>query len=1067
MTQKLNPIPTPPRHPQYGHLHYFSGDAPVLNFYALSQQIPEGIFELDLQGRAVIQAYDPDLVAELTDERRFQKRVDPGYTNVRNLGGDGLFTADNFEPNWGKAHRILLPAFSQRAMKGYFGQMLEVAQALVGKWDRTQGQDLRVGDDMTRLTLDTISLSGFDYRFQSFEQDELHPFLQALARAMQHTMTLSSRPPVLTPEMEEADRAYVADIDSMNALVDEVIRQRREQGGVANDLLGLMLNATDPETGEQLSDENIRYQVLTFLIAGHETTSGLLAFTLYLLLRHPHVLAQAYQEVDRLLPGDTMPTYETVMKLDVIPRILDEALRFWSTIPNYAVTALKDEVIGGRYEIKQGQFVALLIPALHRHPKAWANPDEFDIDRWTPEHRRTHHPAAYKPFGNGTRACIGRQFALTEAKLALLLILQKFALIDPHDYQLKVKQSLTIKPDNFVISVRARRPHERFSMPIPVVEEPQQDLSTLSVTGAGIALTVAYGSNLGSTEDLASRIADYATRSGFQTRLTTLDDLVGNVPGEGLLLVATATYNGAAPDNAARFDAWTQEGGLTEGSLQHLRFALLGTGNTQWTTYQAFPKRVEAALLKAGAQPFVPRGEADANGDFDGMVNAWLGGILRQVSEEFGVSAQEPDGPRYALDVLSEADVRPAVVSEKAYGLKVVASEELVRDPAGLWDFSQEPPRPSTKAITFALPEGVTYETGDHMAVFARNEPRLVEWAAQNLRINPGQVVRLRQNGNRKSHLPLNTPVTVNVLLSEFVELQDVATRANIDTLLAHTSCPWTTGQLRGYLDDPLKYESEVRKAGLSVLGLLERHPAVELPLAVFLELCPPIRPRYYSISSSPLVAPRTPSLTVGLLEAPSWAGAGQFRGLASAYLKQVRPGDTVFGYVRRPNPPFRPPADPRIPMILVGPGTGIAPLRGFLEERAAQRTAGQTVGRSKVFFGCRHPEHDFFYRDDLERWQQEGVAEIHTAFSAVAGYPYRFVQDAVYGDRDSLWALIEAGASIYVCGDGVRMAPAVRQTIARIYAEKTGASTETAEAWVRQRLQEGRYQQDVFGASK
>ncbi|GBF07341.1 putative bifunctional P-450/NADPH-P450 reductase1, cypD [Deinococcus aerius] len=1067
MTQTLAPIPAPPKHPEYGHLHYLAGDAPVLNFFGLARQIPEGIFRLDFPGRTLIQAYDPDLVAELTDERRFQKRIHPSYTNVRNLGGDGLFTSDSSEPNWGKAHRILLPAFSQRAMKGYFGQMLEVAQNLVGKWERTQGQDVRVADDMTRLTLDTISLSGFDYRFRSFDKEELHPFLQALARVMHHTMTMASRPPILTPEMEEADRAYWADIAAMNELVDEVIRERREHGGGGDDLLGLMLNATDPETGGRLSDENIRYQVMTFLIAGHETTSGLLAFTLYLLLRHPHVLAQAYAEVDRLLPGNAVPTYDTVMKLDVIPRILDEALRFWSTIPNYAVTALRDEVIGGKYEIKAGQQVALLIPALHRHPGAWANPDEFDIDRWTPQNRRTHHPAAYKPFGNGMRACIGRQFALTEAKLALLLVLQKFALVDPYDYHLKVKQSLTIKPEDFVLRVRERRPHERFSAPVPVAEEPQPDLSRVSVAGTGVALTVAYGSNLGTTEDLASRVADYATRAGFQTRLTTLDDLVNNVPGEGLLFVTTATYNGAAPDNAARFDAWVQEGGLAEGSLEGLRFALLGTGNTQWVTYQAFPKRVEAALLRAGAQPFVPRGEADANGDFDGMVNAWFQTLLRKVSGEFGTPAQEENGPRYDLDLLTEADVRPAVVSEKAYGLEVIASEELVGDPAGLWDFSQEPPRPSTKAITFELPEGITYETGDHIAVFAKNEPRLVEWAAGKLRLKPGQVVRLRQSGHRKSHLPLNTPVTVEVLLSEFVELQDVATRSNIEVLLAHTPCPWTTRQLKAYLEDDARYEAEVRRPNLSVLGLLNRFPAVELPLPVFLELCPPIRPRYYSISSSPLVAPRTPSLTVGLLEAPSWAGAGQFRGLASAYLNRVQPGDTVFGYVRKPNPPFRPPVDPRTPMILVGPGTGIAPLRGFVEERAAQRAAGQTVGLSKVFYGCRHPEHDFFYKGDFGRWQREGVAEIHAAYSAVTGHPYRFVQDAIAGDQESVWALIEAGAHIYVCGDGVRMAPAVRQTFARLYREKTGAPAGEAEAWVDQLMREGRYQQDVFGASK
>ncbi|MFI6920551.1 cytochrome P450 [Nonomuraea spiralis] len=107
-----------------------------------------------------------------------------------------------------------------------------------------------------------------------------------------------------------------------------------------------MLEAADPRTGERLSDENIRNQVLTFLIAGHETTSGLLSFALYNLLRNPHALAQAYAEVDRLLPGDTAPTYETIMKLDVIPRVLDETLRIWSPIPAFAVKARHDTTLG-------------------------------------------------------------------------------------------------------------------------------------------------------------------------------------------------------------------------------------------------------------------------------------------------------------------------------------------------------------------------------------------------------------------------------------------------------------------------------------------------------------------------------------------------------------------------------------------------------------------------------------------------------------------------------------------------------------------------------------------------
>jgi cytochrome P450/NADPH-cytochrome P450 reductase len=272
---------------------------------------------------------------------------------VRDFAGDGLFTARDGEESWGQAHRILLPAFSQRSMKAYFPQFLHVAEELVAAWE--QRTEVDVTDDMTRLTLDTIALTGFGHAFRSFEQPELHPFLQAMGRALTEAMNRTRQLPAVTGLKRRADAAYRADIAGMQELVDEVIRARRASGEKSQDLLGLMLEAADPVTGGTLSDENIRNQVLTFLIAGHETTSGTLSFALHLLLRNPHVLAQAYAEVDRMLPGDTVPTYDTIMKLDVIPRILDETLRLLSPIPAIGLMAREDTVIGGRYAIAAGQ----------------------------------------------------------------------------------------------------------------------------------------------------------------------------------------------------------------------------------------------------------------------------------------------------------------------------------------------------------------------------------------------------------------------------------------------------------------------------------------------------------------------------------------------------------------------------------------------------------------------------------------------------------------------------------------------------------------------------------------
>ncbi|GAA1592054.1 bifunctional cytochrome P450/NADPH--P450 reductase [Actinoplanes couchii] len=999
---------------------------------------PGGIFKLNLAGRHVVFVYDPDLVAEVCDETRFVKPIDPPLAHVRDFAGDGLFTASEDEPVWGQAHRILLPAFSQRSMKAYFPQMLEVADQLVAHWSARSEVD--VTDDMTRLTLDTITLAGFGQTFDSFSAPELHPFLQAMGGALVEAMNRTRQLPMVTGLKKKADAAYQADIAVMQETVDEVIRTRRASGVRTNDLLGLMLDAADPVSGEKLSDENIRNQVLTFLIAGHETTSGTLAFALHLLLRNPHVLAQAYAEVDRVLPGDTVPTYETIMKLDVIPRILDETLRLLSPIPFIGLASRDSGLLGGRYEIPARQKIAVLLKPLHTS-SAWADPEAFDIDRWLPENKERHHPHAYKPFGNGERACIGRQFALTEARLALALILQRFALADPDGHRLHIKQTLTIKPEGFRLRIRARQDHERISV-VPVAEEAAAP-AVADVQAAGVRMRVAYGSNLGTSEDLAQQIADRARRSGFDVTVQTLDELAVSLPSDGLLTVVTSSYNGKAPDNAHVFDDLV----LAEGALQNVRFAVLGNGNTQWATYQAYPKRVFSSLISAGAQPIVDRGETDASADFDGMARAWIDGFWTALGADFGTAAAA--GPRFSVEVLGEDQIRPAVVSGEARPITVESVSELVADPAAV-------ERAGVKAITVRLPEGVSYQVGDHLAVYAKNDPELVEWALRTLRVSRDLVIRLAQDGERPTGLPIGVPITAGLLLTDFVELQEPAGRTQIETLLGHTECPWTTRQLTGLIDG---WADEILAKRVSVLALLERFPAIELPFGVFLELVGTIRPRFYSISSSPRTDPSLATITVGLVDGPALSGTGRYRGMCSRYLARLRAGDVFYGHVRVPAPPFRPPADPATPMILIGPGTGFSPLRGFLQERAARTDRGPAM----LFFGCRHPAHDWLYRDEMEQWAADGVVDLHLAHSRVPDHPYRYVQDALAAQGDAVWALLERGGHVYLCGEGARMAPAVRSELLSLHRRHTGSTPAQAEAWLRSLEAAGRFQQDVF----
>ncbi len=406
--------------------------------------------------------------------------------------------------------------------------------------------------------------------------------------ALQEAMNKLTRLPIQDRFMGRAHRQCAADIAYMRNLVDDVIRQRRAAPTAGMDLLNLMLEARDPETDRRLDDANIRNQVITFLIAGHETTSGLLTFALYELLRNPGVLAQAYAEVDAVLPGDAAPVYADLARMPVLDRVLKETLRLWPTAPAFAVAPFDDVVIGGRYHLRKDRRISVVLTALHRDPQVWAHPERFDIDRFLPEHEARLPAHAYMPFGQGERACIGRQFALTEAKLALALMLRHFAFHDPYDYQFKLKETLTIKPDNLVLRARRRRLHERIAAQ-PVAAE-ATPAAQAEVRGHGQALTVLCASSLGT-----ARAGRADPRRGGRRRFR------GEAAGSGRHRRRAAGV-GRGGDRR-RYRNWPRAGlgppGYAGGCwtphaaagyrADGLRLALLGRGNSQWATVSGVP----------------------------------------------------------------------------------------------------------------------------------------------------------------------------------------------------------------------------------------------------------------------------------------------------------------------------------------------------------------------------------------------------------------------------------------------------------------------------------------------
>lgn len=1025
-----------------------------------------------LHGRDALFVSDLDLVTELADEQRFAKHVGPALENVREFTADGLFTAYNDEPDWARAHDILMPAFALGSMRTYHPVMLRVAHRLIESWDRgaRDGRPVDVPGDMTRMTLDTIGLAGFGYDFGSFERAEPHPFVDSMVRCLEWSMTRLSRTP--GSDHSAADAAFRADAAYLAQVVDEVVAARADAPGTAEsaeDLLGLMLTARHPGDGGKLSTANIRNQVITFLIAGHETTSGAMSFALYYLSKHPAVLRLVRREVDALW-GDTAdpePTFDEVGRLTYTRQVLNEALRLWPTAAAFGRHAREDTLLGGRIPLRAGQGVTVLTPMLHRQPVWGDNPELFDPSRFTPEAESARSPHAFLPFGTGERACIGRQFALHEATMLLAMLVHRYRLHDHADYRLTVKETLTLKPEGFTLTLTPRTAADRVHGELPGATARRAaagpDTATLPArVRAGTRALFLHGSNYGTCRDFAARLADEAASVGCETEVAPLDAYAGALPVDRPVVITTASYNGRPTDDAAAFASWLD--GAPAATAENVTYAVLGVGDRNWAaTYQHVPTRFDERLADLGGTRLLDRTAADASGDLGGAVRDFTARLRTALLERYGdpdAAEAEADHPSDAYEV-RELTGGPLDALAARHGLAPMTVTEA-------YDLTA-PGHPRVKRfLRLALPDGVTYRTGDHLTVLPVQDPTAVERAARALGLDLDAVLDIRAGRPRRDGLAVDRPLTVRQLLSRHVELQERPTAGQLAALATANPCPPERAALAALADD-----ADARAAdGRTLLELVEAHPALRgaLDWPTLLEVLTPLRPRHYSVSSSPAVRPGQVDLMVSLLQAPARSGSGRlYRGTGSGHLVGLRPGDTVLARVQPCREAFRidhtDTAD-TAPVIMVAAGTGLAPFRGTVADRAALLASGSQLPPALCYFGCDRPDADFLHADELRAAEAAGAVSLRPTFSEAPVDGVTFVQHRIAAEGDEVWGLLTAGARVYVCGDGSRMAPGVRDAFRTLHRDRTpGATAEDSEQWLDELIGAGRYVEDVYAA--
>ncbi|KAF0956820.1 cytochrome P450 [Rhodococcus sp. T7] len=444
ISQAPKRIPHPPKRiPFIGDVLGMDRDAP-------NQKTLERFGELGPIYRRTIMGTDltfvgsAELAATVFDEEHWEKFIGRPLENLRAIAADGLFTAYNWESNWAKAHEVLMPGFTKEAMVSYHGVMAATVDELSASIERQGEAYIPTVEEMGKLTLEVIGRCGFNYTFDSFTQAQEHPFVAAMSRTLTYAQKAGIPVPfvgkLLRRKDEEQNRK---DYQLLVDTVDDVIAERIKSGERRPDLLDHMLHS---DSDVALDPENIRNQVLTFLIAGHETSVNALSFALHFIAQNPDVARRMREEANAVF-GGRAAAYEDVAKLRYTRQVINESLRLWPTAPGFFRAAKHDTTVGD-YAFSKGEWVFVLLLATQRDA-AWG-PDaaEFNPDRFAPEANRGRAPELFKPFGTGIRSCIGRQFALHEMALALATLVQRFDIEPEPGYELVVEETLTLRPKN-------------------------------------------------------------------------------------------------------------------------------------------------------------------------------------------------------------------------------------------------------------------------------------------------------------------------------------------------------------------------------------------------------------------------------------------------------------------------------------------------------------------------------------------------------------------------------------------------------------------------------------------
>ena len=393
----------------------------------------------------------PDFIRPVLtqDYRHFSKRT-IDYRVLAQVMGNGLVTNDG--PGWVRQRALMQPMFGNRRINAFDGTINALTSSVMDEWEtRVGGGTVRIDCEMSRLTFGIVgaTLFGSDIERHAGEVAEILEVANLNPLEPRALMTLYSWVP--TPHNLKWRRA----VRRLDRIVYGMIEERRRRGAGGEDILDYLIRALDDENGEGMDQRQMRDEVVTLMLAGHETSANALAWTLYLLGKHPDVETRLAENLAATL-GGAAATADDLPRIPYLKQVVQESMRLYPPVWAYARKSEQQEEFNG-YLLPANAYVAVVPYALHRHPEFWTDPERFDPDRFEPSRGDARHPYSYLPFAAGPRTCIGAGMAMLETQLVLAQILQRFKVHLVPDHPIDTTAKVTLKPRHGIVATLSRR----------------------------------------------------------------------------------------------------------------------------------------------------------------------------------------------------------------------------------------------------------------------------------------------------------------------------------------------------------------------------------------------------------------------------------------------------------------------------------------------------------------------------------------------------------------------------------------------------------------------------------